>query len=91
MGRLFRTCLVCVKRKEDGMSLPTNEKHRTNNWLLKEKRKIEGLGLHGLPIVTNFTSFKCEKCDNTYTRFPNDQEYEELEVDVSNWNWGWRR
>jgi hypothetical protein len=73
------------------MSLPDGELHRPKHWILKEKRKIQGIGLHGFPVITNFTSFVCEKCDNTYTRFPTDQEFKDLEVDYSNWSWGWVR
>jgi hypothetical protein len=73
------------------MSLPPNERHRPNRWILQEKRKINGVGLHGSPVITNLTTFNCDSCHNTYTRFVNDKEYEDLEVGFSNWSWGWVR
>ncbi len=75
----------------DYMPLPKNEKHRTNNWILKAKRKIKGLGWLSQPIVTNFANFKCSGCGKIYTRIVSDQEYKELEVNFSRWIWGWVR
>ncbi len=73
------------------MALPKSEKHKTNNWILKAKRKIRGLGWLRQPIITNFAVFECSYCGKRYTRLATDAEYKELEIGFSSWSWGWVR
>ena len=73
------------------MSSPFSEKHRRSSWLLTGKKKRAGTSLNGQPAVTNVATFKCQHCNNIYTRIVTDKEYEDLEIGFSNWSWDWVR
>ena len=72
------------------MSLPNKEVHPQTDWILEEKRKLQGKSLRGKIVTTNYANFRCDKCGRDYQRFHMEPaEFGLLKMAVSSWNWGW--
>ncbi len=73
------------------MRLPDGENHRTREWVLKDKKVIEGVGINGKHTKVYKAIFECRNCRLNYTRFVSKLRFELLVVGVSTWEWGWIR
>ncbi len=73
------------------MKLPPNEDHKTTEWVLRDKRIVYGKGFNGDEVRSYITSYECKHCFEIYTRFVDQADFKELEVDKNTWGWEWRR
>ena len=73
------------------MTSQLKESHKTSEWILRDKRIVYGEGISGNEVRSYLTSYECKHCFEIYTRFVDQKDFEELEVDNSKWEWGWEK